>query len=134
MMDLDRLAPMLRAARPLGRLVAFRLLSRDEALDALLAAAEHVEVRGDRIGWRVELAYALTRWTTEAEIAAGKADFAIRRALAPLLIAGAPSAELLAAAQAANAAAGGILFADQVAAIVRNEIAWQLRRGRRARG
>lgn len=134
MIDQARLAPMLRGARPLGRLIAAGLLARDEALATLCAGAEHAHVRGDPSGWRTELAVALTLATTEAGIAAGRAEADLRRALAPLLAERRPSAELLRAAAEVNAAAGDVLLPQQLRAIVRREVACELRRGRRAYG
>lgn len=133
-MDMERLAPMLRAARTFGRLVAQGLLDHAEALAALIDAASAASVRGDPSGWRTWLAWTLADATRRAALDAGRTDTVIRRALAPLIAERRRSAELLATARAANAAAGDVLLPHHVGAIVRAEIAWALRRGMAAHG
>ena len=87
MIDTHRLAPMLRAARPMALLAAQGLLTREEALAALVAAAEVAAVHGDFGGARTALAWALGDQITEAQLARARHRWVVVEAIAPLLAA-----------------------------------------------
>ncbi len=121
---LDPPAPF-RAAFPLGRLIAAGLLDYPECLAALAQAGEAMETPS---GLRTRLAHALTDAVAEWTIRRGRAGRAVRRALAPLLAARAPSARLLDAARAENRALGHPLRDVELAALAQEQAAALLAR------
>jgi hypothetical protein len=118
----------------LGRLVA---QGRDDFAAALAtlkeaAAKRYPEMAAD--GRDMRMAHALHDAVQRWELTRGRAKFAIRRALAPMLAERAASARLLAAARAVNAEAGAPLTDLDVLGEVRREVFWAARRQRGAGG
>jgi hypothetical protein len=126
MIDTHRLAPMLRAARPMALLAAQGLLTAQEALAALAAAAESAAVQCNFSGARTALAWALNDQITEAQLARARHRWVVVDAIAPLLAA---RPRVAAAAIIAEARAAGrpLLLPRECTSIAEAEMARALR-------
>jgi hypothetical protein len=116
------------AAAVCGKLVAQGILERDEMLPDLCLAALRRGYCGDLIGLRTRLAW---RVREEADIwrtRRNKAAASIRYTLAPLLLNLEPAPALFASAEHVNREAGEPFLPSEVGAIVREEVAAELRR------
>jgi len=111
-----------------GRLVAQGVMDHAECYDAMLHASRARRPAMDEIGRSVRLAQALHDATLNWQGVRDRTRFGIRRALAPMLVARAASARLLAAAHAVNAEAGDPLLPREVHAEVVREVYWAARR------
>jgi hypothetical protein len=117
-----------------GRLVAQGVAEFDPALAAMRRAAAERMPGMDAAGRDMRMAWLLNDAVRDWDMARDRARFGLRRALAPMLVARAPSAALVAAARAVNAAAGGPLRDVEVIGEVRREVYWAARRSAPRRG
>lgn len=126
MIDIAPLSPMLHASRPLALLTAQGLLDNGEALAALTGAAEAAGIRSDRSGWQCRLHWVFAAQLHEAETARKRARWAVRDAIAPLLVIRprVPAAAIIAEAREAGRP---LLLARETQQIAEAEMARALR-------
>ncbi len=116
----------------LGRMVAQGVLPEADTLAVLQGIAAEALPTVDARLVAIEVAAALADAVRVWIVARDRAQFAIRRALVPMLPARLPSWRLLAVAHGVNAAAGLPLLAHEVAQAVRREVARTMEAGRAA--
>lgn len=127
----SRLEKQFRAANGFGRLICWGLMTPRECFDALLAAAAEAAPEANASGRRMVLAHALRDAVASWSLVRHRARAQIARAVEPLVQARRPSAEILAAAEAANADGGEPLMRSEVRDAVTQAIGWSLRQVQR---
>lgn len=123
------------AAGIFGKLIAQGIVTPGEAYSALMEKEVRAGYAGDRSGLRCRCAWAVNDSAAMWEQARSAADVLIRKRLCSLFARRAPSAALISAAHAENAARGMPLLHHEVVAIVDEEAGWWIRKldGRKRR-
>lgn len=106
------------AAERCGKLAAQGILEVDEVVPLLYRAAIRAGYAGDRRGLRTRLFWRVRQVAEHWRLERDRAEWVIRRAVAPLVEAWSPGAEIDAAAQHANEGAGGPLLRHEVRHLV----------------
>lgn len=121
-----------QAAASFGKLVALGAIESKDAVESLYCACIKAGYRGDEAGLRTRLWWIVRDTADEWRVRRIQAEYKLRKEIAPLLDARAPSWSILSAAHAASAALDSPFLRHEVLAIVQEEMVMRqaVRRGK----
>lgn len=114
------------AAASFGKLVALRIVESKDAVESLYAAAMKAGYQGDEAGLRTRLWWIVRDTAEEWRITRIRSEYALRKHLAPMLDARAPSLEIWREAVAFADTAGEPFLRHEIRQIIEEEMHMRL--------